>query len=104
MPDRKLNRLIQHSAIFEDNTKCVGDRALVGIVIIGGEGGLLNTNNLGAERVDARTKYRICGDFVFVIGSREPAKQQRNRNHISQPYIARSGRDRRGWQAGLSYR
>ena len=51
----------------------VGDGALFGVVVIGGEGWLLDAFDLGTQSIDPR----IGGDVVLVVSSGKAAKEQR---------------------------
>ena len=71
-------------------------------MIISSEAGLFDAFDFGAKGVDARSRSHS----VFVVGSRQPAEEQRNRNHILHAMVAVGGVRERAFlvddaQAGL---
>ena len=53
MADGILDGFFQHGAVVELDAKRIGDRALFGVVIVGGEARLFDAFDFGAEGVDA---------------------------------------------------
>ena len=79
MSDGILHREFpQGGAIAEFDAQSIGNRALGGIVIIGGEGRIFETGDFFAQGVDAR----VPGNIIFVITGGQTAKNKGNRDHV----------------------
>src|SRR3546814_6563932 len=69
---------IEYVTVMEFDGKRIGDRTLLGIVIIRREGRVFHARHLVAQNVDAG----IGGDAVLVIARRKTPVYKRNCNHI----------------------
>ena len=71
-------------AVVELDGDRVGDRALVGIVVVARELLVLDADDLVAQRVDAR----VGGDVVLVVGGGQAAEDQRHGDHVLDAVVA----------------
>src|SRR5688572_14614023 len=75
---------LQLAAIFESHAERIGDRALLGIVVVAREALVLDAHDVLAQRVDAR----IGRDAVLVVGRGQPAENERHGDHVLDAVIA----------------
>ena len=74
MADGVLDGFLEDCAVVEFDVECVGDGALVGIVVVARELRLFDAVDGGAQGIDARSPDRVQCDLVFVIGGGEAAE------------------------------
>ena len=83
--NRVLNgNLLKDGAVVEGDLDGVSDGTLVGIVVLGAVGLVLDTLHLGTELIDPG----VGGDGIVVIGGSETAVDQGNSNHVLDAVIA----------------
>ena len=69
----------------------VGDGALGGVVVVGGELRVFDAGDGGAEVVDARAPDGIAGDGVVVVFGGEAAEDQGDGDHVLDAVVAVGG-------------
>src|SRR5690606_22552214 len=78
------HNLVQYAAVVELDSKCVGNRAFLGVVVVGREAWVFYALYLVAQGIDAR----VAGDRIFVVGGGQTTKQNRHSHHVLNAVVA----------------